>query len=349
MPSAARARKRGRAVAEAPPPSTAAPAAATHDDGVAPSPSSSCTVCFSAIDSHKLFEVSRCLLDTYDCRLTALARRERGTLAADGRTFYRSGLRRAVLLTILQSLEFGKLTLADGCTVGEALTAMDANCVPYSERAPKATIRPPALGVAFAKREQSLKLRLEGLCTALADALLCWPRLEGALEACIGGHEPIAATPTACYVLFAEKRTLADRLDRERPYLDLLAAVGTVHARMAGASFAIPPTATDEAAFRRLAIEVNGSPALASALDLHPSQSDRGARLDRARADRFSNWVRQTIVENVSLADAARAPGYRFASAVSCLTTSLYNDASNLGAIFSGACANVGLARPRAS
>ena len=169
----ANSRKRGRSP----------PASAVHDapGGSEPAsmlPPSPRVVYFSATDSQKLFEISRSVVESVDCRMTSMLRHDEPFVAADGRLFYRSGLRRAVLLTLLQSLEFGRLALVENCSVAEALLALDFNCIGYADRGPRSSlVLPPLHGVAFQKRETSYRERLDDICARVADAILAWPRL----------------------------------------------------------------------------------------------------------------------------------------------------------------------------
>ena len=168
-----RRRRSGREATEAPPaePEASAVRAVERE--------SKTHVLLSSIDfPHAPLEVSRQLLDDHECRLTALVRHQAPEQGAAG-PYWRTGMRKDMLLTIVQSWTLGRIVLSPGVELEEALQwfAYESIAVSGGGSARKRGLLPPMGGLSSRRRDVKASVRLASLCDQLAVGILAWPRL----------------------------------------------------------------------------------------------------------------------------------------------------------------------------
>lgn len=230
--------------------------------------------CFD--DPDKLVEVEVALLESIGCRLASVIRNTDPSSTASGKPFWRSGMTRSMLLTFVRSLTVGELVLSKGTTVGEAVSVFEYEGVSVGRAAGRASIDLPRFGVAHTKREEPVSDTLSRLCENVADAIVCWPRLEIVLDNAMGVHVAdaycrgysgnITATSNRLWVRFADRPKSVDAesnnfvvalvLKNPKWFAETMVAIGIVHYRM---SLSSPEFAKlrDESAFKKLCAEID--------------------------------------------------------------------------------------------
>lgn len=160
-----------------------------------------------------LVEVELRRLREANCRLYGhiIYDKPDGTCRRTGRKYWRSGMTRKMLSTFLRSLTLGYLSRGEGVSLEEAYAAFEYENVHVGIPVDRANevrgLREPPLGVGFQKRRERLREELTRLCEEIANELVRWPRLEGALDAALRGGSACvgAATPTTAWVRFVPK------------------------------------------------------------------------------------------------------------------------------------------------
>ena len=89
----------------------------------------------------------------------------------------------ALFLTLVQSMTFGRLVVATGATLAEALSMFDYEGVvmPHRRRFSR-SLQQDAAGIAFVVNNESLSCRVDGVCEDVTDAIVSWPMLVNVLE-----------------------------------------------------------------------------------------------------------------------------------------------------------------------
>ncbi len=148
------------------------------------------------------------------------------------RPFWRTGMTRAMLCTMLRSLRLGELSLGadvsleealatfeyEGVIVGRSNSRMLEACAQLPARsletlhfAPPKCIRPPRDGVANARLHPNVAGEvptetLQTTCERVAHALCVWPRLRLAMDAALsGGYANASVSSTRAWVTFVPK------------------------------------------------------------------------------------------------------------------------------------------------
>jgi|MDSW01.2.fsa_nt_gb hypothetical protein len=335
--------------------------AAASDEGGAPS-----HALFSCFDEpEKLVEVDVALVEHFGARLAGLVRHQAPALSEDGRTrFWRAGMTRAMLITVIKSLTLGQLTLCKGVTVGEALAQFEYEGISVSAQRGQHAIDAPRAGVAHTKRSERYTDTLNRRCEQVADAIVSWPRLEMALDVAAGGAEQAVAsralgnaqsfscTGTRAWVRFADR---PKQPEPDSPVLQLvlkcprwfsegLVSVGVVHARIARAD-ALFGAQRDQSAFKRLTAEIEGDPFgcfFGVRGDCHRKCHDARLRKDTQKGERFASEVRRTITEHEARGnvDAPKPTHVQYAEAIATFVENVLITTPLCGLVFSAACAD---------
>ena len=79
--------------------------------------------CYDDPDKH--VEVSVDLVESFGCRLASLVRHTPPCALSNGKLFWRAGMTRSMLITLVRSLTLGELVISKGVTVGEALATLE--------------------------------------------------------------------------------------------------------------------------------------------------------------------------------------------------------------------------------
>lgn len=313
-------------------------------------------VLVSGIDEpDKPVEIDLSLLEHFHCRLYLTIKHSQPGRTSDGRDFWRSGLTKALLITLVRSLTVGELVLSKGVAVGEALAMFNQECVSVGkQRGEHACIDKPRAGLAFAKRPGSALERVQALCETVADAIVSWPRLETDLHhALAGNHSALAVSSTRAWLRFCEKpkHTVSARpsdtsqlVRKSPPWLTSgLLYMGVAHTQLAAAR---PELASvrDEGAFNLLCAQIDDD-ALgnfgAIRVDAVRSQCDARLRKELHRAERFANEVRTTIIEAAQSADdSAPLLAVQYARAVVTYVENALLTAPACASIFSAVCSD---------
>ena len=254
--------------------------------------------CFD--DPDALVEVPLRLLHSYaDCLLAKQVQYDRPTLTVGGagpaRQVWRAGMRRAVLLTIVNSLQVGHLVSCDGTGIEEVLSQLAYQGICVSARGPSRgsnggfSLGAPSCGVAFRTKGRPRSDVLDGVCGQLADAVSCWPRLEQHLWDALDGKPQADAIPfgLACsssrawirlfhFPLPCSSRSGRTQAQVPSCYTAILEAIGTLHAAMLGRAWQPVPASVDNSAFLALKDAVR-SEALGA---LFPTRFDREHDMD---------------------------------------------------------------------
>lgn len=321
---------------------------------------------FSCYDEpDKLVEVELALVEHFGARLAGLVRHQAPAVGADGTTrFWRAGMTRAMLITMIKSLTLGQLVLAKGVSISEALAQLEYEGVSvHAQRGPQ-TIETPRAGVAHTKRSERYSETLTRLCEQVADAIVSWPRLEMALDVAAGGAEQAVAsralgnaqsfscTGTRAWVRFVDR---PKQPEPDSPVLQLvlkcprwfsegLVSVGIVHARIARAD-ALFGAQRDQNAFKRLTGEIEGDPLgcfFGVRGDCHRRCDDQRLRKDMLKGERFAADVRRVITEYAARGqvDAPKETHVQYAEAIATFVENILITTPLCGLVFSAACAD---------
>ncbi len=320
--------------------------------------------CFDEPD--KYIEVDLALVEHFGARLAALVRNSPPALSADGRTrFWRAGMTRAMLITMIKSLTLGELVLSKGVTVGEALSQLEyENVTVHAQRKPQ-TLEAPRAGVAHTKRAERYTETLQRLCEQVSDAIVSWPRLEMAMDVAAGGAEQAVATRalgnaqsfsctgTRTWVRFADRPKQPEPdspvlqlvLKMPRWFAEGLVHIGIVHwklSREQGIGFY---NARDQNAFKVLTSAIETDPLgcfFGVRADCHRKCGDARLRKDLVKGERFASEIRRSISEYAAMGtpDAPKDTHIQYAEAIATFVENILITTPLCGLVFSVACAD---------
>ena len=241
------------------------------------------------------------------------------------RRYWRAGMTRRMLQTLVRSLTVGYLSRSEGVSLEEAYSTFEYENihlgVPNDRAHQIRGIKHPPHGVAFPKRQERLRDEVTRLCEELAHAITLWPRLEGALDAALrGGSAALgSASPTRAWVRFVPKPTIVAE-DRD-PLVELaskqpkwlvytLNCIGVVFYELV-ARGDIDSSARDEASYTVLANElenrVDGNHFL-SKWDVPRHLQSESQRRKWAAAARWAGDVRLLVSTHAAVTATTPAP-----------------------------------------
>ena len=297
----------------------------------------------------KPVEVDLSLLQTYECRLYLTIKHTPPDNMPSGKSFWRSGMTKALLITLVRSLTIGELVLTKGATLGEALTMFDYEGVHVGRpRHAVPCIDRPRAGLAFRKSNDAQGV-LQSLCEAMADALMTWPRLESELNDIVSTSSS-AVSMTRAWIRFPERPKTggeghSQALVRRNPpwFEQSLIYLGAVHARMVADK---PELASkrDEPAFNALCAEVdaeNGGcafrPYFASVqMDAIKAKCDAKMRRTITKAEKFCNEIKATVIEQAQTPEGNATLPLQYARAIVTFIETTFNSTPCLSRVFSG-------------
>ena len=281
--------------------------------------------CFDDPDS--LVDVDVRVLNSIDgCRLASLIQNSEPSKDVHGREFFRAGnsLTRATLITLVRSIAVGRLVLAKGVTIGEALMAFDYEGISINGSVPDC-IAVPSGGVAFSNRDSFASDALYTLCEKVADAIVSWPRLETTMASvmakCNASRQwrtelddftqtQITSTATRAWVCFASQpkpvesdgdKWLALATKNPRWLSEGLIALGVLHNRLSEANPSFGPR-RDESSFKELYRAVDADP-LGTFFEVRSdacrASSDAKLKKELIRGERFYLEMRKAITDHI--------------------------------------------------
>jgi hypothetical protein len=317
-------------------------------------------VLVSSIDEpDKPLEVELALIQGVECRLYLTIKNTPPATTPSGKSFWRSGMTKALLITLVRSLTVGELVLAKGATLGEALTMFEyegvhvgrtRNAVPCIDR--------PRAGIAFRKSNDAQE-RLQSLCEAMADSIMSWPRLESELYDMVSSNSP-AVSMTRAWIRFPERPKSGNEgssqtLVRRNPqWFEVgLLYLGAVHARMVADKPELS-SKRDEAAFNALCAEVESENANSMyrshfapvQMDAIKTKCDAKMRKLINKAEKFCNEIKGTIIEQAVTPEGNATLALQYARAVTTFIETTFNSTPHLSSIFSGVFADEGGSTP---
>jgi len=305
-----------------------------------------------------MIEVDTTLLKPFNCRLYTMIKNDPPHIDSTGRPFWKVNMTRAMLQTLVRSLEHGELSLAKTVSVTEALTTFEfeniAVGVPASHMASleqSRHVQPPRPGAIFEKRAERISQIIHRTSEQCAHAIATWPRLESCLDAGLEGV-PILTTCTATrvWVNFCKKPLSAS--DRNTSTATLahrwphwlkatLVSYGILHSKLVRDS-TVTETSRDEGAFTALfnAVQSDMVRWLSSTRCDHTKSSvDKVSRKELAVAELFANEMKNAIIENDSKTSESRQRLDYARGCFSMADTQLH-ESPNPSTIFSGACSD---------
>ena len=288
-------------------------------------------VLFSCFDDPEhLVEVNLGLIESFQCRIASVVRHTDPCELPNGKKFWRSGMTRGMLITMVKSLTLGEIVLSNGILIGEALVTLEYEGVFIGNATQTKILETPRMGVGFKKSHDAARHVLFALCGKIADAILQWPRLETAMQASlpyhsmslfVGGRSQtpryganLSVTSDRAWVRFADRpksdcgdgKTLQNVVNKliwsnPRWLSETIIALGVVHYKLSckieDADFA---KARDEKSFKRLRQEIENDPIgsfFCVRMDMCKASCDSKTRKELNKGERFYNEMRNTIVE----------------------------------------------------
>lgn len=303
-------------------------------------------------DPDKLVEVNVRLVDSFDCRLSSLIKHTDPETTDSGRIFWRCGITRPMLLTMLKSMTYGELVLSKGVSVGEAIIAFEYEGLSMSSLKKSRRVEHPRKGVAFSTLEETVSESVKTLCELVASAIVSWPRLEFVMDSYMqeNADSPITCTPSRVWLRFADRPKSVD-VDGQRFIISLvckwprwfskgLVALGIVHYRMSllDPDFA---KARDESSFKALCAEVESDP-LGCFFCTRMDAPKHFMRRDITKGEKFANEIKQAIVQysQESEPDAAPSLQVQYARAIVTFVENSMNTMFNCSKVFSCFCSD---------
>ena len=313
-----------------------------------------------------LTEVDLRVLEPFETRLAKIIRYDQPEVVSygphKGKPYWRTGMTKAMLSTLIRSLMHGELSVGKGVSISEALTTFEYENVPVGvpaseqRRLAAKSLQNAGAGVSKDKRSRSVQEIVLKTCEQIAHALAVWPRLENALDAAIAGSStPCTCTATRVWIKFIPKPQLV--MEKSEKWLSIarkwqtwcsatMASIGVQHAKLAadGAIDAKARTAPSHALLVR-------------AVETHPLgnffmiQNDAGkTRVDPAvSGEAFASEMRLACISDrggtgpvVSTApEGAAQPDKnapRYARACMALSENIFHSTPNLAMLYSSAC-----------
>jgi hypothetical protein len=277
---------------------------------------------------------------------------------SNGRVYWKVNMTRAMLQTLIRSLEHGELSLGKTVSITEAITTFEFENVPIGipashvgtmEAAKQVQNARP--GAVFEKRAERLSQIISQTSEQCAHAIATWPRLECCLEAALEGV-PISTTCTATrvWVNFCKKPlTSSDRFTSTMNYAQkwphwlrcTLVSYGMIHAKLVRDKM-VTEGARDEKAFTALFTAVQGD--LLGWLahvrtDFTKLAMDKTTRKELHAAEAFANEMKAAIIENDTKTIESRQR-LDYARGCFSMADTQLQESPNACTIFSGACSD---------
>jgi hypothetical protein len=282
-----------------------------------------------------------------------------------GRPFWRTGMTRAMLITMMRSLLHGELSVGKGVSVSEALTTFEYENIPIGNAAIEAQklyaakmLKQPGSGVSKDKHQVTAQDIVTKTCEQIAHAIATWPRLEYALDAALAGTgSSCTCTATRVWVKFIAKPQLV--MERSDKWLSIarkwqhwcfstLVSIGIVHGALVQ-SGVIDSKSREASAHAQLVKAVENHP-LGNLLMV---QYDHGKTRNEtvSAGEQFAYEMRANTLSGhsagtgpvVSQATESIAPGQskyagRYARACMALSESIFHNTPSFAMLFTSAC-----------
>lgn len=303
--------------------------------------------CFDEPD--KLIEVNLSLLESFGCRLLSVIKHTEPDATPSGKSYWRSGMTRPMLTTMIKSMTLGELVLSKGVTVSEAMSTFDYEGLNIRKLGHQRKSEHPRLGVGFSKLDHTVAHSVSSLCEQIADAIVCWPRLEVVLDSSLVspscGHCGVTATPSRLWVRFADRpKTVEAEGNRfvfslvcksPRWFSEGLVALGIIHYRMSlkDADFA---KSRDEKSFKALCAEVEADP-LGFFFCTRTDAPKKLLKKEISRGERFANEIKQSIIQFAQESDTDTL-AVQYARAIVTFVENNMTTSPNCSRVFSGLC-----------
>jgi len=314
--------------------------------------------CFDEPDN--FIEVNVSLIDSIGCRLASLIKHTAPSVAPSGKIFWRSDMTRAMLLTFVRSVTVGELVVAEGVTVGEALSVFNYEGVRIGHASEASIIEPPRFGVAYTKRSELVAETLVRLCENVADAIVLWPRLEMILDSAMGFptkakkmyHTNITATSNRIWVRFADRPMAVDTalsdadfvvaLVHKNPkwFSETMISIGIVHYCMSVHDSTFGKN-RDESSLRKLCAEINRDKLglfFGTNTDACKFHCESKLRKMISKGEKFANEISNTIIQSAQ--DSIITVHHWYARSVVTFARNVMYDSPVCGRVFSSLCAD---------
>jgi hypothetical protein len=307
--------------------------------------------CFDEPD--KMVEVNLRLVESFECRLASLLKHTEPEISDAGKRFWRSGMTRSMLLTMLSSMTYGELVLSNGVSIGEALVAFDYEglCVNNPKKTSR-RVEHPRMGVAFSKLEEPVSDTVRNLCEQVASAIVSWPRLRFIMESYLpeNADSHVTCTPSRAWLMFADRPKSVD-VDGQMFIISLvckwprwfsegLVALGIIHYRMSQ----VDPDfgrCRDENSFRALCAEVESDP-LGCFYCTRMDSPKHCMRKDITKGEKFANEIKQSILQFSHESEPGAKPSMQvqYARAIVTFVENSMNTMFNCSKVFSCLCSD---------
>lgn len=338
-------------------------------------------VLFSCFDDpEKYVEANIEMLESFKCRLSSVVKHTEPCVLPDGRTFWRAGMTRGMLITMIRSLTLGELVVSKEVTVSEALVALEYEGVNVGGNAPKPTVEHPRPGVGFSKQMETSREALVSVCSRVADAILQWPCMETAMDSALGslfvtkedhkgegfGWLPkkpqidVSVTSERAWVRFADRpkmgvysREESDKrcnhllCENPRWFMESVIAVGIIHHKLSiklGDDFAKTKNWKN---FKLLVQEIEADPLgpfFCVRVDMSKMTCDTKARKELLKGERFLSDIRQPIIDWMknTASDSSARPNMavQYSRSIVTLVDQIMHQMPVCARIFSAACSD---------
>jgi len=312
--------------------------------------------CFDEPD--KFVEVDTALLEPFNCRLYGVIKHDPPHVDALGRKFWKVNMSRAMLQTLIRSLEHGELSLGKTVSVQEAITTFEYENIPVGVPATYVGtlqaarhVQSARPGAVFEKRAERLAQIIHQTTESCAHAIATWPRLESCLDAALAGV-PICTTCTATRIWVNFCRKPLSSSDRAMSTVNCanrwanwlkttLISYGMTHARLVRDQL-VTEGGRDEKSFTALFTAVQGDMLgwLANARhDFTKLATDKTTRRELLAAEAFAIEMRNAVVENDTTTNESRQR-LDYARGCFSMADTQLQDSPNISTIFSGSCSD---------
>jgi|TARA_B110000967_G_scaffold148744_1_gene152416 hypothetical protein len=336
-------------------------------------------VLFSCYDEpEKYVEANMEMLESFQCRLASVVNHTDPCTLPNGKQFWRAGMTRAMLISMIRSLTLGELVVSKGVAISEALATLEYEGVNIGSTAPQPSVDHPRVGVGFAKEAAgSSRDALVSLCEQIADAILQWPRLETAMECALGSVQQVrfaavqskmptrngmnlSVTSDRAWIRFADRpktdggdtagMSFVNKLVCSNPrwFSESVIALGVVHYRLC-CKLGDPEftRSRDEKSFKRLVQEIEADPFdsfFCVRMDICKAVCESRTRKELNKGERFYNDVRQAIIEfsreTATDSDARPTLMVQYSRAIVTFVENMMTSMPVCARIFSAACSD---------
>tara|TARA_A100001015_G_C15033702_1_gene734704 strand:- start:2628 stop:3821 length:1194 start_codon:yes stop_codon:yes gene_type:complete len=313
-------------------------------------------VLLSCFDDERFVEVDVSLLEAFDCRLAALIRNQQNCTDTEGLEYWRSGMSRNMLITLVKSLTLGEIVLHGGVTIGEAISTFEYEGITIKNPGVSPQLKTARCGVGFQKGQVCVSDAVKGICTLVADSIVQWPRLETILDSTIGRTNVhvmgITATPSRIWVRFAERPmttscsgTIAEStqqliLKNLRWVDEGLVAIGILHHMTFGHDSELSAR-RDKKMFQNLCSIVEDH-ALGYFFHVRTDYvrmaCGSSIRADVRRGEQFRNEIKSAVLQPLDNGEVEHSLHVQYARAVVTLLENMMHSAPSCFRVFSAHC-----------